>query len=374
MIRVIAIANQKGGCGKTTTTINLGACLARLNQRVLLVDIDPQAHTTVGLGFLPERLDATLHHLLCPEKDNRPSWEEVALQLSPYLYLLAGDPRLYQFEEIFSHLPQREKQLKYLLLFSLSRPDPFDFILIDCPPNLGLLTLNALEAAQEVIIPIEPSFFSLHGLAKISETLQRLGARRGQAHQANALLTLFEDRNTFSQEVHDEVKKHFHDRLFEAVIHENVTLREAAGAGLSIADFDPQSIGYRDYMSLATEVLERGCRLRTADEEIRSRLSKDALGPRQVSGGVLFQYLAPQAKKVLIAGDFNQWVGESLIRRNGDGLWQRIIPLRQGGYRYKFLIDGEWELDPGASGQKENSYGRQDSFIEVNGKRSWESK
>jgi len=368
MVRVIAIANQKGGCGKTTTTINLGACLARLNQRVLLVDIDPQAHTTVGLGFLPEKLDVTLHHLLCPEGDKKSSWEEVVLRLSPYLFLLPGDGRLYQFEEIFSSLPQREKQLKYLLLFSLPRPDPFDFILIDCPPNLGLLTLNALEAAQEVIIPIEPSFFSLHGLAKISETLERLGAKRGQVHQTNALLTLFEERNGFSREVYEEVKKHFQDRLFETLIHENVTLREAAGAGLSIADFDPQSIGYRDYMSLATEILERGCRLELTREEARSSaLSKGALRPRGVAGGVLFQYLAPHAKQVLVAGDFNQWVGDPLLRRNGDGLWQRVVPLRLGGYRYKFLIDGEWELDPGAPRQKENSYGRRDSYIEMKG-------
>ena len=373
MIRVVAIANQKGGCGKTTTTINLGACLARLNQRVLLVDLDPQAHTTVGLGFLPEKLDQTLHHLLCPEEEKKPSWEEVVLRLNPYLYLLPGDLRLYQFEEIFSTLAQREKQLKYLLLFSLPRPDPFDFILIDCPPNLGLLTLNALEAAQEVIIPIEPSFFSLHGLAKISETLQRHGAKRGQAHQTNALLTLFENRNGFSREVYEEVKKYFQDRLFETVIHENVTLREAAGAGLSIADFDPQSIGYRDYMSLATEILERGCRMEAREDEMRAlSLLKHSRGPRKVSGGVLFQCFAPQAKQVLVAGDFNQWVGEPLIRRNGDGLWQRIVPLRAGGYHYKFLIDGEWELDPGAPRQKENSYGRQDSYIEINGHRSLE--
>lgn len=370
MVRVIAIANQKGGCGKTTTTINLGACLARLNQRVLLVDFDPQAHTTVGLGFLPERLDTTLHHLLCPEGDKKPSWEEVVLRLNPYLFLLPGDLRLYQFEEIFAGLPQREKQLKYLLVFSLPRPDPFDFILIDCPPNLGLLTLNALEAAQEVVIPIEPSFFSLHGLARISETLQRLGAKRGQVHQTNALLTLFEERNGFSREVHEEVRRHFQDRLFETVIRENVALREAAGAGLSIADFDPQSIGYRDYMSLATEILERGCRLEFTEEDIRSSdLSKGVLKPQVVAGGVLFQCLAPQAKQVLVAGDFNQWVGEPLIRRNGDGLWQRVVLLRQGGYRYKFLVDGEWELDPGASWQKENTYGRRDSYIEVKGSR-----
>lgn len=365
MIRAIAIANQKGGCGKTTTTINLGACLARLNRKVLLVDLDPQAHTTVGLGVLPEKLERTLHHLLCPEGEKRPSWEDVVLRFNPYLFLLPGDLRLHEFEKIFSTTHQREKQLKYLFLFALPR-NFFDFVLIDCPPNLGLLTLNALEAAQEVIIPIEPSFFSLHGLAKISETLQRVGSRRGQVHHTNALITLFEDGNDFSREVYEEVRKHFQDRLFQTVIRDNVTLREAAGAGLSIADFDPTSIGYRDYMGLATEIFERGWKGGEGHDETQSSGSEKRFGgPREVSGGILFQYLAPQAKEVLLAGDFNQWVGEPLLRRNGDGLWQRIIPLRRGGYRYKFLVDGEWELDPRAPEEKENSYGKRDSYIKV---------
>ena len=362
-MRAIAIANQKGGCGKTTTTINLGACLARLNQKVLLVDLDPQAHTTVGLGLLPEKLDKTLFHLLCPEGEKRPSWEEVVLQINNYLYLLPGDLRLHEFEAIFSTVPQKEKQLKYLFLFTLPRKS-FDFILIDCPPNLGLLTSNALESSQGVIIPIEPSFFSLHGLAKISETLQRVGAKRGQVHQTNALLTLFEERNDFSREVYEEVKKHFQDRLFQTIIRENISLREAAGAGLSIADFDPTSVGYRDYMSLATEILERGWK--SLHDEARSPYwGKRWLGPRKVCGGILFQYLALQAREVLLAGDFNQWVATPLLRQGVDGLWQRVVPLRSGAYRYKFLVDGEWVLDPEAA-QEENSFGRQDSYIEVN--------
>jgi len=366
-MRAIAIANQKGGCGKTTTTINLGACLARLNQRVLLVDLDPQAHTTVGLGILPEKQDRTLFHLLCPDGEKRPPWEEVLMSVNHYLHLLPGDLRLYEFEAAFSGLPQKEKQLKYLFLFTLPR-DAYDYILIDCPPNLGLLTLNALEAAEEVVIPIEPSFFALHGLAKISETLQRVGAKRGRVHHTYALLTLFEDQNGFSREVHEEVRKYFQDRLFQTVIRENVTLREAAGAGLSIADFDPSSIGYRDYMSLATEILERvwkGGHEETSSVDPRRR----AVGPRRVAGGILFQFIAPQAKEVLIVGDFNQWVGLPLIRRNPDGLWQRVVPLREGGYRYKFLVDGEWVLDPLARQEKANSYGRADSYIEINGNR-----
>lgn len=365
-MRAIAIANQKGGCGKTTTTINLGACLARLNQRVLLVDMDPQAHTTVGLGMLPEKMDRTLFHLLCPEGEKRPGWEEVVMPVNQYLHLLPGDLRLHEFDPIFSALPQKDKQLKYLFLFTFPR-HAYDFVLIDCPPNLGLLTLNALEAVQEVIIPIEPSFFALHGLAKISETLQRVGAKRSQVHHTYALLTLFEDQNGFSREVHEEVRKHFQDRLFQTVIRENVTLREAAGAGLSIADFDPTSIGYRDYMSLATEVLERVWKGVHCDSP--SDFRKKAGGPRRVAGGILFQFAAPQAREVLIAGDFNQWVALPLIRRNPDGLWQRVVPLREGGYRYKFLVDGEWIQDPQALVEKSNSHGRPDSFIQINGNR-----
>lgn len=366
MMRMIAIANQKGGCGKTTTTINLGACLARLNRRVLLVDLDPQAHTTVGLGVYPEKLKQTLSDLLCPEEEKKPAWGETVLRLNPYLFLVPGDLRLCRFEEVFSNHPQREKQLKYLLLFSIPRTETFDFILIDCPPNLGLLTLNALEAAEEVIVPIEPSFFSLHGLAKISETLERVSEKRGRAHQAHALLTLFERRSHFSQEVYEEVKKHFGSRLFHTLIHENVALREAAGAGLSIADYDAESLGYRDHMSLATEILELGWKWdENRERKAESPRWEQATGSRKVCGGILFQYYAPKAKEVLIAGDFNQWVGAPLFRRSGNGLWQRVIPITKGAWRYKFLIDGEWKVDPSAGSEKENPFGTRDSYIQL---------
>lgn len=369
MIRVIAIANQKGGCGKTTTTINLGACLARLNRRVLLVDLDPQSHTTVGLGILPEKLARTLYHILTEENQTKSSWEEVVVQLNPYLFLLPGDLRLYRLEETFSRHPEKERQLKYQLVFGHPSLDSFDFVLIDCPPNLGFLTLNALEAAQEVVIPIEPSFFSLHGLAKMSETLQGVGEKRGQAHQTRALITLFDSTDRFSQEVYDEVKKHFQDRMFRTSIHENGILREAAGAGLSIVDFDPESIGYRDYMSLATEILESDTKSKGFSPGGSVEGWRRSIGPRKVSGGILFQYFCPEAKHVLLAGDFNQWVGTPLLRRNSNGLWQRVVPLRDGGYRYKYLVDGEWKLDPAALHQKENPFGNRDSYVELNGHR-----
>lgn len=364
MTRVIAIANQKGGCGKTTTTINLGACLARLHRKVLLVDLDPQAHTTVGLGILPEKLHQTLYHLLCSEADARPTWPEVVHQINPYLFLLPGDLKLHRMEEVFSNHSEKDKQLKYLLLFGAQRFDSFDFILIDCPPNLGLLTLNALEVAQEVIIPIEPSFFSLHGLAKMSETLQSVGEKRGQAHQTNALITLFDSSDRFSQEVYEEVKKHFQDRLLRTMIHENGALREAAGTGLSIVDFDSNSLSYRDYMSLATEILESVTKSKSPSDRMDEvEHLKELVRPKKVSGGILFQFLCPGAKNVLVAGDFNQWVGEPLIRRDGNGLWQKVLSLAGRGYRYKYLVDGEWKLDPFAVEQKQNSYGSWDSFF-----------
>ena len=365
MMRMIAIANQKGGCGKTTTAINLGSCLARLNRKVLLVDLDPQAHTTVGLGIFPEKLEHTLCDLLAPGEEKKTSWEEVTLRLNPHLFLLPGDLRLHRFEEVFPGHPQREKQLKYLLLFSIPRTESFDFVLIDCPPNLGLLTLNALEVAEEVLIPIEPSFFSLHGLAKMSETLQRVTEKRSRPFQTNALLTLFERRSTFSQEIYEEVRKHFGERLFHTVIHDNVALREAAGAGLSIVDFDPESIGYRDYMGLATEILERGWKWDTPEETPVSEKDswKRPAGTRKVCGGVLFQYYAPEAKEVLVAGDFNQWLAEPLLRRSENGLWQKVVLIQEGSYRYKFLVDGEWKVDPGAREEKENTFGTRDSYL-----------
>lgn len=365
-MRVIAISNQKGGCGKTTTTINLAACLALLQKKVLIVDLDPQGHATCGYGLRAEDLNHTLYDLLNPLA-GAVAFDKVWLRLNPYLYIFPSYVILAAIEEEFAALPDRHQRLKKLLQAVGSGPEKFDFVLIDCPPNLGLLTLNALNAADEAIVPVEPSFFSLHGLGKMSETLQFLNEKRLHALEVHALLTLFDSRTRFAQDVYLEVKHHFRERLFKTIVHEDVMLKEAASAGESIDRYDRESQGFKDYFHLAVEFLERDCNRRLPEKKMGwHHILENHFGPRQVVGGILFQALAERVRSVEIAGDFNGWVPESLVLRDGQRLWQLVLPLSRGRYRYKFIVDGEWQLDSHQKEQKSNPFGTYDSYLEVN--------
>ncbi|MBI3313137.1 MAG: AAA family ATPase [Candidatus Omnitrophica bacterium] len=365
-MRVVAIANQKGGCGKTTTSINLAACLASLGKKTLIIDLDPQGHSTCGLGLEAEKLTATLYDLLKSAHQKETSWKEVIREINANLYVAPSYSILSALEEELVFQPDHYKKLKLELESEAFGKLKFHYVILDCPPNLGILTFNGLEAADEVIIPIEPSFFSLHGLGKISETLQTVNGRRSIPIEVHALLTIFDSRTCFAREVYEEVKTHFKERLFRAIIHESVLLKEAASAGESIVQYAPDSPAYRDYFNLATEYLEREWDRLLPQEELGwENLLMNRYGPRRVIGGILFQIMSKNARTVEIAGDFNGWISESLIKRNDGGLWQKVIPIGKGTYRYKFIVDGEWQMDPEYPVQKQNDFGSYDSYLEL---------
>lgn len=364
-MRVIAVANQKGGCGKTTTSINFAACLANLQKKVLLVDMDPQGHSTCGYGIRAEKLPYTLYDLLNEHPVVKPEFSQVLVQLRPNLFLLPTYVVLAALEEELANTPQKDRRLKKILDAEYEQGRSFDYVIIDCPPNLGVLTYNAFEAADELIIPIEPSFFSLHGLAKVSETIRGLNQRRPIPLEVHALLTLFNSGVRFAEDVFQEVREHFGEKMFKSVIHEDVALKEAAGAGVSIDQHDRSSQGYRDYAALAVEFLEREWQRRLPEDKLGwHQVLRQHFGPRRVMGGVLFQAAAENAQTVEIVGDFNQWIPEPMIRRDGK-LWQLVVPITRGQYRYKFIVDGEWQLDAGHDKQKANDFGRYDSFLEL---------
>jgi len=264
-------------------------------------------------------------------------------------------------------VPDKEKRLKKLLDRVTQVMPELEFVVLDCPPNLGVLTFNALETADEVIVPVEPSFFSLHGLAKMTETLRMVSEKRQRRLDIHALLTLFDSRTCFAREVYEEVRFHFKQRLFHTIIHDCVHLREAASAGQSIVDYDQGSPGFQDYLNLTVEYLEREWdRSFPAHELGWNHIEHHRYGPRRVMGGTLFQTVSPNAREVEIAGDFNQWVPEPLVRRGGqEGLWQKVLPLMHGHVRYKFIIDGEWQVDPFYPVHRENAFGSQDTYLEI---------
>lgn len=364
-MRVIAIANQKGGCGKTTTSINFSACLNFLQKKVLIIDLDPQGHSTLGLGLKTQKGIPTLYDLLSPLQQGTPPLSRVIRNLQKDFDLIPCNSSLNALEEEFGFMPNYHLKLHDLLDGVSKDQHAYEFVILDCPPNLGILTWNALNAADEVLIPIEPSFFSLHGLAKISETLQIVNRNRETPLAVHALLTLFNSQVNFSHEIYDEVKAHFQDRLFTTIIHEHINLKEAAAAGQSIVQYAPQSSAFQDYLNLSVEYLERDWNRKLPEKELGwDQVIKNHFGPRPISGGVLFQFLSKMASSVEIAGDFNHWVPEPLIRRDQDGLWQKVIPVELKTLRYKFIVDGEWQVDPSHPMRKENAYGGVDSYME----------
>ena len=181
----------------------------------------------------------------------------------------------------------------------------------------------------------------------------------------HALLTLFNSQVNFSHEIRDEVKAHFQNRLFTTIIHDHISLKEAAAAGQSVVEYAPQSQAFQDYLNLAVEYLERDWNRKLPEKELGwEQVFKNHFGPRQISDGILFQFSSKTASSVEIAGDFNHWVPELLVRRDQDGLWQKVISVELKTFRYKFIVDGEWQVDPSQPMQKENAYGGVDSYME----------
>lgn len=252
-MRTIAIINQKGGCGKTTTSINLAACLARLGHKTLLVDMDPQGHCGVGLAVPEDQIERTIYNALIDQRDGKTGTiTEIVWQIASDFDLCPSNIQLAAFEQVFAGRPGREDRL----LNALSTVgDTYEWCIIDCPPSVGLLTFNALRAADEVIVPVETGFFSLHGLTKMMETLDLLRDRCEKEIQVRILPTQYDTRTKLAREVLSELRGKFRDHLMQSTINFNTKLKEAASFGQPITEYDPGSRGYKDFVNLARELM-----------------------------------------------------------------------------------------------------------------------
>src|SRR5215217_1348685 len=252
-MRTIAIINQKGGCGKTTTGINLAACLARLGQKTLLVDMDPQGHCGVGLAVPEDQVERTILDCLIEPADGKTSkMSEVVWQIASEFDLAPSNLKLAAFEQVFAGRVGREDRLKTALD---SVRNTYQWVILDCPPSVGLLTFNALRACDEVIVPVETGFFSLHGLTKMMETLEMMRERCSNEILIRVLPTLYDTRTKLAREVLSELRSKFREYLMESTVNFNTKLKEAASFGQPITEYDPGSRGYKDFVNLARELM-----------------------------------------------------------------------------------------------------------------------
>ena len=361
-MRVIAIVNQKGGCGKTTTTVNLAGSLAADGARVLVVDLDPQAHSTLALGVDPEELEENLYEVLT-EPDDGGRLADVLVQggggvaIAPSGIVLSALEQKLATAELKSRTDRLTNALETI-------HGMFDYVLIDCPPSVGLLTFNALRAASEVIVPLEMSYFAIHGVQKLIETIALLSERISHDLEVRVLPTLYDGRTRHARQTLAEVRELFKDMCFDTVIRLNVKLREAANRGLPICLFAPSANGSRDYNALAVEV-------EASDPSFaNSTLGADA----DVASGpvreVVVRFRDSGASDVRIAGDFNGWVPDkgvrSLIESEGAvRVWTKILQLAPGTYQYRYVVDGEWREDPENPEPDSGAVGRRSSILVV---------
>jgi chromosome partitioning protein len=271
-MRTIAIINQKGGCGKTTTSINLAACLARLGHKTLLVDMDPQGHCGVGLAVPEEQIERTIYDALIEPSDGKVARvADLVWQIASDFDLAPANLKLAAFEQVFAGRTGREDRLTNALA---SVKDTYGWCIIDCPPSVGLLTFNALRACDEVIVPVETGYFSLHGLAKMMETLEMLRERCAKEIIIRVLPTLYDTRTKLAREVLGELRGKFREYLMESTVNFNTKLKEAASFGQPITEYDPGSRGYKDFVNLARELM--GHRPVEAEQTPADKMSRPA--------------------------------------------------------------------------------------------------
>ncbi len=390
-MKIISIANQKGGCGKTTTAINLASALSMNGEKVLLIDLDPQAHASLGLNI--ESQDS-IYNVISKLTSRKLKIEEVIQRVEDKFDIAPSNILVGTLEQELSDEIGRELKLSEVI-----KPikENYDYILIDCPPSLGILTVNSLRMSDELIIPVETSRFSLQGVNHIMDIVSLVKDRLNHNIDCRILITMFDSRLRHSFAMLDTFKEKFGKLLFDTIIHINVKLKESAVMGKTVSAYDKYCRGSKDYHTLAKEMLyirkqeqgeqkigpkfslaqgksmpEKGKPSRIVEvkketsKPFSDRLRNLVRKETQSLTTKKFTLKADHAKSVYVTGSFNDWSLDDNCRlKQVNSQWEASIDLKPGVYKYQFIVDGVWMEDPANPSKERNSFGDVNSLIEV---------
>jgi len=404
-MHIIAIVNQKGGCGKTTTAINLSAALGQQDARVLLIDMDPQGHASLGLGVAAAEL-ASLYDIL----QGGQRLDEVILPgVTRGVDLIPGNISLAATEHLLAGQPDRDRQLTRHLA---TLEGHYDCIVLDCPPALGLLSVNALRAADRIVIPVEPSLYALDGIERLRETIHLLAGQYGIQPAIPLLANMFDIRTRVARHMLDMLESQLPIDLCATRIRNSVCVREAACHGAALTDFAPRAPVTGDFRALARELLGSvALRARSATtahidrqrdsvpatgmavetSHLQDREAHDSAAQHAHSATaepidcqpdnapaagtvadisdlreVVFHFDNTGSNRVQIAGEFNNWIPDQGVKTEiQDGSLQKIVRVKPGGYEYRVIIDGVWQQDPANPETAPNDMGGYNSLLHV---------
>ena len=357
-MRILSIVNQKGGCGKTTTALNLASRFAAEGRTTVLVDLDPQGHATLGLGVPPPAREASVAAILERsglQEDARPI-REILVETRERLYVAPAGAELAGLEVDLARDSGGEERLAEHLAPLAGWADR---VVVDAPPSLGLLALNALLAAHDLVVPVDVGLFSLHGLARLLHVRELLEERTGHGTRLHVFLNAWDGRTRFAHETLEELRRSFPGDCLKTVVRASVRVREAAAHGLPVEAQAPHAPVVADYVSLAEEIERRRPPASAREERLP--------GLRVLPEGIYLHRHDVPPDQVRLAGDFNGWApdGGVLLEMHGDGSWTKFLPLRPGRYEYKLVVGGKWMPDPLNPVRVANEIGSSNSVLEV---------